>query len=234
MALPDDFVTALYDFGIARDKVEVRPGYRKVNQRGEWTHGKPIAQVDHHFANGINAKDLDLVSMCENGYAGGPAKPVVNNLLGRGKLYLVCWYPTGHPGKGSRRVLDDIRKGIAPSGDAAARGLPDDLSQDDAENLYAGTEVHNPGDGTPLTDWQMDTLIKSNAAIAQVCGFTAAACIQHREHSARKPDIHRAALNAHTFRSQVAALLNTDAPVGDEFDRATPGQVLEAVCGGIL
>lgn len=211
MSWADTYVDLLRQFGVP---FVIRPGWgRQSGGRGDWTYGQPVATVDHHFANGYSSPDG--VSMIENGYSGGPAPYVVNQYVqdvssdssDDGRLYLISQYPTGHPGKGSREVLRRVMADQAPQGDAAALDLPDDLPQSEAERLYYGTEVQNPGDGTPLTVAQMRTLILADAALMIALGHPAARVIQHREHSRRKPDIHPRALDAFQHRRDVAAAI---------------------------
>ena len=200
----------------------IRPGwYRQSADRGDWKYGEPIATIDHHFANGYGS--TDGVSMIENGYGGGPRPFVVNQYVqdvrndptDDGLLYLISQYPTGHPGKGSATVRDRLLAGLAPRGDAAAMGYPDDLIQSAAELLYFGTEVQNPGDGTPLTDAQKRTLTLADAAFCLATGHGSWCVIQHREHSQRKPDIHPKALDAFKHRADVQAVIDRVRGGGD-------------------
>jgi hypothetical protein len=209
MSFLDDYPTALRDFGVP---VEVRAGWRKMNHRGDWSRGAPVATVDHHFVIPYTSPEMNGVNMLENGYSGAPTPPIVNQYLGTTRMFLICGYPTGHPGTGSRRVLNDLLAGVAASGDAAARGLPNDLPQSEAERLYFGTEVHHPGTAVPVRDNQVDWLARADAAFCQVLGLPAARIIQHREHTNRKIDIHRDAFNAAAHRARVAALIGNPAP----------------------
>jgi hypothetical protein len=205
----DDYPTALRDFGVP---VSIRSGWRTMNRRGNWTHGVPVGTLDHHFVINYTSPEMNAITMLENGYSGAPTPPVVGQYLGTTQLFLICGFPTGHPGTGSRRVLNDVLRDVAPTGDAAARGLPNDLPQGEAEKMYFGTEVHHPGTAVPLRDNQVDWLARADAAFCQVLGYTSARVIQHREHTNRKIDIHRDALNAAAHRSRVAALIGASRP----------------------
>jgi hypothetical protein len=224
MTWREKYVDLLRAFGV---DVVIRPGWLKQSAgRGDWTGGKPVGQINHHFGNGAGAPDSDLVAMVENGYVGGPRPFVVNDLLGRdGRLFLVSSFPTGHPGKGSRSVLDRVRRGLAPLGDAGALDLPDDLPQSEAERVYYGVEVSNRGDGSPLRPGQYRTLVARNAALALACGLSADVSIQHREHSRRKPDIHRATVDAVKLRADVAALMRSGGTVPQGINTDKSGEL---------
>lgn len=208
----DRYVNFLRQLGVP---FVIRPGWGKQsNNRGDWAYGQPIATFDHHFANGYGS--TDGVSMIEGGYSGGPNPYIVNQYIqdvrndpsDDGRLYLISQYPTGHPGKGSATVRDRLLAGKAPLGDAATQGYPDDLPQSQAERLYYGTEVQNPGDGTPLTAAQKRTLTLADAAFCLATGRDAWCVIQHREHSQRKIDIHRDVLDAFAHRRDVQAVID--------------------------
>jgi hypothetical protein len=208
MSWRDDYIMWLRRFDV---DLEIRSGWLKQSAgRGDWIGGEPCGQVNHHFVNSYSSADAGLVSMLERGYSGGPSPYIVNEFLGRdGKLFLISSYPTGHPGKGSRAVLNRVMAGLAPQGDAAALGLPNDLPQPEAERRYYGVEVSNPGDGTPLRPGQYETLVARNAALALALGISPNASIQHREHTDRKSDIHPKAVNANELRSDVRKLILT-------------------------
>lgn len=190
----------------------IRPGWgRQSADRGDWATGQPIGTIDHHFVNPYTSPDG--LSMIEGGYSGGPSPFIVNQYLehirGRAaRLCLVSQYPTGHPGRGSRAVADRVRRGLPILGDAAAQGYSNDLPQSEAERLYYGTEVQNPGDGTPLTDEQNSILDRADAAFCLATGLPASAVIQHREHTDRKSDIHPRAMDAHAHRRRVQAIVD--------------------------
>jgi hypothetical protein len=211
MGWREDYISLLQGFGV---DVEIRPGWMQQSAgRGNWQLGQPVGQINHHFVNPYTSADLGLVQMIERGYSGGPQPFIVNDFLGRdGKLFLISSYPTGHPGKGSRQVLNRVRLGQAPLGDAAAVGMANDLPQNEAERAYYGVEVSSPGDGTPLRPGQYRTLVARNAALALACRLSANASIQHREHTDRKQDIHRNAVNANQLRADVAALMGGKRP----------------------
>lgn len=191
---------------------EVRSGWLKQSAgRGNWIDGAPVGLTQHHFVSSKFPPDSQWVRMLEEGYQGSPAPYVVNEFLGEdaAMLYLISSYPTGHPGRGSRTVLDRILSGKAPLGDAADLGYANDLPQDEAELRYYGIEVDNPGDGTPLTPRQYQILVARNAALCLALNLSSNCVHQHREHTNRKIDINKNALNADTLRNAVSTKMRT-------------------------
>lgn len=200
----DDFVKFLREYGV---EIDIRGGWNSQSGgRGDWYNGQPVGFIEHHFVNSYSSKDG--VNMIENGYSGGPRPFVVNTYLeGSGLLRLVSQFPTGHPGMGSRTVLDRVMSGQAPQGDAASVGVGNDLPQTEAEKRYFGMEVQNPGDGTPLSAPQYRVLPFIGAAFCRAVGKNQNCVIQHREHTNRKSDIHPRALNAFTNRDDIGRVL---------------------------
>lgn len=201
----DEFVKYLKEYGVS---IDIRSGWKSQSAgRGNWINDVPDGFMEHHFVNPYSSRDG--VNMIEKGYSGGPRPYVVNLYLeGDGLLRLVSAYPTGHPGIGSRAVLNRVLNDEAPLGDAAAVGVGNDLTQIEAEKRYFGMEVQNPGDGTPLSGAQYRVMPLIGAAWCRATGHSPNRVIQHREHTDRKPDIHRAALNADKNRADISNVLS--------------------------
>lgn len=216
----DDIVPAYRDYGLVVREQGAWKTRTLTTSAGivrTWRYGKPIARVNHHFVINFGTPDMAAVNMIINGYSGGPKPPVVNEYLGQtGIVYLIAGGPTSHPGMGSRTVLNRLLANQAPLGDAGALGYANDLPQSEAEVLYWGVETHHPGTAVAMPDIQYDALVKINAALAEVLGWPAERNMQHREHTGRKQDIHKFAVNAFTLRRQSAALM-TGLPPEENF-----------------
>lgn len=120
-----------------------------------------------------------------------------------GVLTVVAAGRANHAGKGAQRVLDDTRAGIAPTGTAAARHLPDAVI---GNGDYYGFENENRGDG--VQDWpavQVSTMVRAAAALCRRHGWTANRVVAHKEWTSRKID--PAGIDMNTLRASVAAAL---------------------------
>jgi hypothetical protein len=170
------------------------PGWRTRSHPGAFT---PIGMVWHH-TGGLNALDTVL------GGRSDLAGPLANLYLDRhGTFYVVAAGVAWHAGPGSQRVLEDLAKGVAPTADAAVRGLPDDCST--GNHSLVGIEVENLGTD-PYPDVQIAALVLGSAALCKALAFTENACIHHREWTSRKVDMSFAG----DLRTQVAAVLAPD------------------------
>ncbi len=163
------------------DVVEVS-GWETRERSGAF---EPVGQISHHTAAG-GSSDHPSLNVCIHGRAGIPG-PLCNGLIGRnsGKLFLISDGRANDSGKGSGYVLEEVRQGIAPSGTAARRGLPNDMN---GNPWFFDWELENDGIGEPAAAAAVETLVKVNVAVALEFGFPAAACIGHREWTSRKID----------------------------------------------
>lgn len=204
----DDIVTSYRDHGLS----VVEPDYDWRNFGvGDWTYGRPVATLKHHFVISYSSPDSNGVSMLRNGYNTGSyflKPPVVNTYLGKtGTVYMIAGRVAQHGGDGIREVLDRAMN------DQPCRGRAwkaDDY--DGASYAFWGTETHNPGDGTPFPDVQYQALVTMSVAECQAMGWSANRVIQHLESTDRKNDIHPAAVDGPTLRGQVAARLVSPRP----------------------
>lgn len=166
----------------------------------------PVGIVVHHTGSkGTGEQGLDVLVH---------GRPDLNGPLCNasprqdGSLDLISAGRANHAGAGSRHVLDDVRRDIAPRGRAAVLGLHDDLTG--ANGLYYGLEVDNSGG--PHDDYppaQVDTTVRACTALIRHHGWTANRVILHAEHTARKVDWSRDAQQLRTavaYRLKVAVL----------------------------
>ncbi len=163
------------------------PGWRTRGHDGTFV---PVGGVWHHTAGN---KDLGVVL---NGRA-DLAGPLAQLYHGRdGTWTVVCAGVAWHAGGGSQSVLDNVRRGVAPTGDAAALSLIDDCG--DGNHLLLGIESEG---GVAGEDWppaQIESLAIGSAAISRALGWDHNHWIHHREWTARKTDMsYRGDLRGH-------------------------------------
>lgn len=101
-----------------------------------------------------------------------------------GTLYLVaygaCNYSTGY---GSWKVLrENVRKSIAPTHNGLVRGLKS------GNRHFWNYENSHPGDGSPIPQVQLDTIIESTRIVIDHFGLDPNQIISHAEWSKRKID----------------------------------------------
>lgn len=104
-------------------------------------------------------------------------------------VYLISQNRTGHPGTGLKAVLDRVKNGLAPLGDANTvyPGARDDIA---GYQWYWGIEVENLGDGKdPYPVGQLTAMLKLCAALCRVHGWGPERVIHHREWTRRKIDM---------------------------------------------
>jgi hypothetical protein len=189
-----EYPTILRNAGLAVHEV---PGWRTNSHPGEFT---PQGGMWHH-TTALN--DLDWV--VHGGISGGKkiVGPLANLFLGQdGVFSVVCGGVASHAGWGTQSVLDNLRNGIAPTGDAKALGLKDDIRI--ANHFLTGIEVEGGvGNADDFTEVQLDSLIAGSAALCREFGYDQNHWIHHREWTNRKTDMaHRGDL-----RGRLAALL---------------------------
>ena len=156
------------------------PGWKTRGNRWR-TNGKPEGVMQHHTAppNPYPIKAL---------YRDGKIKC---NMATHetGVLYLVAYNACNYSsGPGSRKVLTgNVRPSIPPSDNARARGLIDTPLWG-GNRFYFNYENSHPGDGSPIPQVQLDTIIESNHVVNEHFGLDWEQTISHAEHSRRKPD----------------------------------------------
>lgn len=162
----------------------------------------PVGVMVHHTA--MRGSGLGVIQGGRPGLQG----PLANlNLTRSGVWNVVSEGVAWHAGKGSGRVLTEVRADKAPPSDARERGLVDTTT---GNPYFIGVEVDNDGVGEPYPFVQLESLARGCAALCAAHGWSANRVIHHREWTARKPDMsYHGAL-----RSHVARLL--DAPPQEE------------------
>lgn len=168
-------------------------GWRARSSQGENGRFEPVGVMMHHTV-GVGAGALaDIV-----------ANVKANFFVDRaGVITVVAGGRANHAGTGAQRVLDEVRRGLAPTGTAARRGLTDGpIGNAD----FYGFENENRGDGVqPWPDVQVESMVRGAAALCRRHGWTGSRVISHAEWTSRKIDPRGIDMNA--FRGRVAALL---------------------------
>ena len=170
-----------------------------VNEVGNWRTRKrpgsftPIGVMMHHTAG---SSSLGVVTNGRSDLSG----PLANfHIEKSGLINLVSAGPANHAGRGAQVVLDEVKRGIAPTGTAAARGLPDSPG---GNSFFYGFENENLGDGSdPWPDAQLDAMARAAAALCQLHCWNATRVIAHKEWTARKIDPN---FDMNDFRARVA------------------------------
>jgi hypothetical protein len=215
MAWQVDIRTALRDHGV---RVVTTDGWAA---RGYNTLD-PVAQVNHHTAIAGPCTPSTAAAMIR-GRPDLPG-PLCNTHGGldpdvKPVLYLIAGRRARHAGKGSGVVLQEMLANRPPSGDAADRGLVDDT---DGNRRLIGHEWQHPGDSSPWPDPLLELVTRTNAAFADVFGWTAARSIHHREWTRRKIDM--------SWRGDLRGLIHARLTGEDDMTAAE----LEAVVRRIL
>jgi len=153
------------------------PGWRTRGNR--WNvDGKPEGVMQHHTAppNPYPIKRL----------YGPPAYRIKANMATHenGRLYLIaygaCNYSSGY---GMKDVLvNNVRKSIAPTHNGTRRGTKS------GNRHFWNYENSHPGDGSPIPDVQLETIIESNRIVNDHFGLNPEQTISHAEWTRRKPD----------------------------------------------
>lgn len=158
-------------------------GWETRGRPGNFT---PVGVMVHHTASrrtSGNAPSLDLVTKGRPDLPG----PLCTLLVARdGLVFVVAAGRANHAGAGSSKVLEDVKRDIAPKGDAAALGLVDDIT---GNGWYYGIEVENDGVGELYRDEQITAVALCCAALCRPHGWTANRNVHHREHTRRKIDM---------------------------------------------
>jgi hypothetical protein len=172
------------------------PGWRTRGHAGTFA---PVGGLWHHTGGN---KDLPVVLNGRPDLAG----PLAQLYHGRdGTFTVVCAGVAWHAGDGSQQVLDNLRKGIAPTGDAGALDLADDCTV--GNHFLIGIESEGGLDGEDWPDEQIDSLAAGTAALCRELGISENHWAHHREWTRRKTDMsYRGDL-----RGRVHQLLNPPA-----------------------
>jgi hypothetical protein len=174
-------ITQLRSWGF---DVREQPGCWSRSNGSRWTYGGPIGHVNHHFVISLSAPDANGVVNVTNGDS-TLSGPKCNWYIGsKGVIYFISVGPGNHAGKGLRSVFDRIMANLPVRGNAASK---DDWGGGNA--VYAGTEVHHPGDSSPYPVAITNAVVALNAAMVIAGGWSTNRIIHHRQHSNRKIDM---------------------------------------------
>jgi hypothetical protein len=174
------------------------PGWRTRSSTGEGGRFEPVGVMMHHTAGLGRGTLIDIV-------AGVKANFFVDRA---GVFTVVSGGRANHAGNGARRVLDEVRQGVAPSGTAKKRGL---LPAVMGNGHFYGFENENLGDGKqPWPPVQVTAMARAAAALCRRHGWTANRVISHAEWLFGNVDPLGIDMNA--FRASVAALLAAPRP----------------------
>lgn len=197
LASARDIVAGLKDYGL---KVRERAGWET---RGTGYRFEPIGQAWHHDAISEAMSDANAEAMLANG------RPDLRGPLCNGAVdsdatvVLIAYGNANHAGWNERDVIDRLRAGKAPLGDAC---LDPDGDTVVGNPLLWGWECRNTGIHGDVWE-QLDAMERAGAAMCDVNGWPSAANAAHRELTARKPDpvdIHMPTFRADIQRIRIA------------------------------
>lgn len=169
----------LEDLQAAGLTVVEEPGWKTRGGVGDWFAGKPEGVMQHHTAppNPYPIKRL---------YDRGQIKC---NMATHedGTLYLIAYRRcNSSSGPGSSTVLNrNVRPGRPPTANARQRGLNDDMG---GNRHFWNYENSHPGDGSPIPEAQLKTIVVSNIVVNAHFGLSYKNIISHAEWSRRKID----------------------------------------------
>lgn len=147
-------------------------------QGKSWT---PVGVMVHHTA--MSAPLSVRAAQIANRFNGPLCNFIVRKVR---QVDLVCDGYAYDSGMGSAVVLNEVRQGIFPGGNAKARGL---LNNDTNGNpWFIDIEVDHVGDGSSITAESYYALIDLIVSICMVYGFTDKQVIGHKEWTSRKVD----------------------------------------------
>lgn len=213
---PAEIVTALKDYGVPT--VE-RSGWRT---RGTQYDASFYGHLNHHDALMESVSDQRALQLMEQGRSDLPG-PLCNGWGDSdGTYYLVAYGNANHAGRGEQDVLERVKAGEPPTGDAR---LDPDGDGPVGNTWFWGTEWRNAGDGRDPYE-QLDTMVRANAALVDVFNWpNANVCIGHKEWTKRKPD--PAGFDMFEFRRLVANRLAgpSGAAIPKELDMFTLQQI---------
>jgi hypothetical protein len=173
--------------------VNESPHWRTRASRDQQGYFKPVGIIMHHTVGLGQAVLNDIrINVKANFFVDKAAA-----------ITVVAGGRANHAGFGAQLVLDETRRGVVPSGTAAARGLTDGPS---GNGHFYGFENENRGDGRdPWPDVQITTMVTAAAALCRRHGWTAKRVIGHSEWTRRKVDPRGIDMN--DLRTRVQALL---------------------------
>lgn len=186
-------VEALLDYGLV---VVEDPGW---TGRGTGYPFEPFGQAWHHDALSEGVSDARALEIMRSGRT-DLRGPLCNGWIDSdSRIVLVAYGNANHAGRNEADVIERLRQGLAPLGDA--RDDPDGDSVVGNPHLW-GWECRNAGDGVDVWE-QLDAMERAGAALCDANGWPAAANAAHRELTARKIDPR--GFDMFAFRADIAA-----------------------------
>lgn len=163
----------------------------------------PVGIMIHHTAPPVPFP-LDNLAGIRAGRVDAPKCQI--NVKPDGTVWILAAGYAYAAGMGSSVVLDEVRRNIAPAGDAAARSLDNDTN---GNPWFVNIEVDHPGDGSPVPAGQLAAAVAAATAVARHQHWSTHTIIGHREWTSRKIDPRWAgtANPMPAFRVAVAAQL---------------------------
>ena len=196
------------------------PGWQTRGQ--PWAAGEPSAGMQHHTAPPVPFPPTAL-------YSDGRIKCHFN-VKPDGTVHVIAaGRPNYSSGSGSKIVLDEARRSIAPSGTAAARGLWDSGNMNPH---YIGNETDHLGDGSPIPAVQLDAVVRCWRAICGRLGWPPARIVGHAESTRRKIDPRWNGLDPHV--AMVALRMMIGDEEDDVFRRGDQGPDVRRLQEGLL
>lgn len=165
-------------------------GIEVVYEKGWETKGRtgftPAGIMVHHTA-GPKTGDAPCLGICINGRPDLPG-PLCQMVLARsGKVHVISANIANHAGKGAQQVLDEVRKDIPITKNAAERKLADNVG---GNQFFYGIEVENAGvSSDPYPPAQLEALYRICAVICNAHSWSANRVIHHRQWTSRKIDM---------------------------------------------
>jgi hypothetical protein len=164
---------------VAGGRIIEGPGWRKHAASGSFA---PIGVMNHHDALKIGTTPAVRVNLLRNGRSDLPG-PLCNIGLGQdGTVYVIAGGRANDSGTGNQDVLDRIRAGLAPAGDARTKGTVN------GNAFFYDIEWANNGVGEAYPDVQLDAGFRLNAALLGAMRRPANSALEHREWTNRKID----------------------------------------------
>ncbi len=164
------------DLVFAGINVVEQPGWQQRGNR--WRKKKPEGIMQHHTAppNPYPIRKL----------YGRPFFRIKANMATHedGTLFLIAYKACNYSsGRGSLKVLkENVRRGIAPTHNALVRGAKS------GNRNFWNYENSHPGDGSPIPQIQLDTIIESTRIVLDHFGLDPEQVISHAEWTKRKVD----------------------------------------------
>ena len=215
LASPDAIVNALRAEGCT--VVEIA-GWRNRNRNHVKAPGPWIGLLNHHTGAETSDPAAYAAGWLSNGSNALPG-PLCNDSIGRdGIVYMVGYGRANHAGNCARNTYDLLLNDAMP---LDHDHIPDGDAID-FNSLTWGTEIQGDTTCTPFGAAQYDAVVKHDAAMLRLFGWTAGSIAAHREATRRKPS--DPTTNMAELRRNVNAKLsnNNNPKIEEVMDMAKP------------